>query len=83
MPDSEALYTVQVDIYIARRKRIHEVQDAAGVAVYHDPHLLNVLTWLAEQNIRTARFTDDQDTFLVTFDREAPAVLATRSSENG
>ena len=69
MADPEARYTVQVDIYTARRQRVHQVIDGRGIPVYHDKHILNVLDWLAERDIRDARFTDDATAFLVTFAR--------------
>lgn len=65
----EALYTVETDIYIARRRRVHAVNDARGKPVFHDPHILQVLDWLVEQDVTTARFTDDATAFVITFER--------------
>ena len=76
-------HTVQVDIYFARRKRLHTVYDHAGAPVFSDPHLMNVLDWLVEQDVTTARFTDDQVTYLVTFERTELEPLSEELSENG
>ena len=63
------VHTVQVDIYIARRKRMHQVVDPAGVVVWSDPHLMNVLDWLSEQGLTSAIFTDEESTFEVSFSK--------------
>ena len=83
MPEHSPLYAVQTDIYIARRKRLHAVHDPSGTPVYHDPHLMNVLEWLTEQGITTARFTDDQVAYLVTFKRVTLEPPSEELSENG
>ncbi len=69
---SDRSYEVQTDIYIARRKRMHSVFDSAGIPVFHAPHVLQVLEWLADQDIRKATFTDDDATFDITFARRVP-----------
>lgn len=63
------MFEVQVDVYIARRKRMHSVYDAEGIPVFHGPHILQVLDWLFEQDIRQALFTDEDTTYLVKFER--------------
>ncbi len=60
-------HTVQADIYVARRKRIHQIIDPAGLAVFSAPHILDVLVWLADKDLTTARFTDEETSFTVTF----------------
>lgn len=76
-------FTVQVDIYVARRKRMHSVMNDIGEQVFADPHLMNILTWLAEQELSQARFTDEEDTFLVTFTRETTSPPTDGDNDNG
>ncbi len=83
MAPPEAPHTVQVDIYIARRKRVHAVHDQYGVPVFHDPHIMNVFDWLAEQDICTARLTDDSSAFVVTFTRVDAQPLSEQEIDNG
>lgn len=59
--------TVELDIYIARRKRSHSVIDADGETVFHAPNMADILTWLDGQDIRTATFVDGDDRFSVVF----------------
>lgn len=63
------LYEVQLDIYIARRKRMHAIYDLSGVPVFHAPHLLQILNWFHEQGVTSATFTDDESAYVVTFER--------------
>ncbi len=65
-------YVVQTDIYIARRKRMHAVIDPAGRPVFHAPLLLDVLDWLADKDVHTARFTDEETTYDISFVIHAP-----------
>ena len=62
-------YKVELDLYIARRRRLHEVRNPAGEAVFHAQHVMNVLEWLADNNIGTALFTDGDTEFTVSFAR--------------
>lgn len=75
MPEAppDQLHTVQADIYIARRKRMHQVVSPAGVVVWSDPHLMNVFDWLAEKDINSAVFTDEESTFEVSFKKTGRA----------
>ncbi len=50
---------------------MHSVFDAAGLPLYHAPHILQVLCWLADQNVERVRLTDGDDTFDVGFVRVA------------
>lgn len=68
-------FVVQVDIYIARRKRMHSVLDPSGRPVFHAPLVIDVLDWLREQDIKQALFTDDETTYLVRFE---PSLLNKR-----
>ena len=61
------LYEVQLDLYVARRKRMHAIFDPAGVPVYHAPLVIQVLDWLADKDVTMARFTDDERTYHVEF----------------
>ena len=67
------VYVVDLDIYVARRKRVHQVRDPSGAPVFHAPLVLDVLNWLAEKGITRARFTDDASSFDVTSRRRIPA----------
>ncbi len=62
-------HVVQVDLYVARRRRVHQVIDPDGDAVFHDPHIIAVFDWLTEQGINRVRLTDDDKAFTVAFDR--------------
>lgn len=63
-----AMFEVQLDLYIARRQRMHSVFDPDGNPVFHDKLILNVMEWLADKGVRCARFTDDETTYIVTFE---------------
>lgn len=65
-------YKVDTDIYIARRKRLHTVYDPAGELVFTGPHILDVLAWLADNDVRSAIFQDADDCFVVRFTRAPP-----------
>ncbi len=65
-------YTVDVDVYIARRKRMHVVLGTEGVPLFHAAHLMDVFVWLAEKGTNIARFTDDAESFDVVFTRTTP-----------
>ncbi|HET98796.1 MAG TPA: hypothetical protein ENH89_00180 [Aurantimonas coralicida] len=78
-----ALYEVQLDINIARRKRMHSVFDPAGIPVFHAPLVLQVLNWLHEQDIHSVRFTDDETTYDVTFNPPAEQTQAELEAQNG
>lgn len=84
MPGSrEPLFEVQVDIYIARRKRMHSVFDNKGLPVFHGPHILQVLGWLSEQDIKQALFTDEDTTYLVKFERRSTNQQTPGDQTNG
>ena len=83
MPEHSPLYTVQTDIYIARRTRLHAVHDQFGTPVYHGPHLMNVFDWLFENDITTARFTDEESAYLVTLERAPLDPPSEETSKNG
>ena len=82
-PKDNAWHEVQTDIYIARRKRVHTVYDQNDEPVYSDPHLMNVLDWLFENDVKTARFADDTSAYLVTFERAPLEPPSKELSENG
>ncbi len=48
---------------------MHSVFDPAGKPIYHAPHILQVLVWLADQGVRRVRLTDGDDTFDADFTR--------------
>lgn len=76
-------YVVSVDLYIARRRRIHEVRDPNGVAVFHAPHIIQVLEWLVDNDIGVAEFTDDDACFVVNFSRQSSPVTPEKGNSNG
>ncbi|HDZ44099.1 MAG TPA: hypothetical protein ENH80_09175 [Phycisphaerae bacterium] len=82
-PDVPRLHEVQTDIYIARRRRLHAVNDPTGVPVFHGPRIIEVLDWLADNDVNRVRFTDDALAFEVTFERCTLEQPSDRSSENG
>ncbi len=63
-------YVVELDLYVARRRRLHEVRQPNGAAVFHAPHLTQVLNWLIDNGVGSAEFTDDDVTFVVSFSRK-------------
>lgn len=62
-------FVVETDLYIARRKRLHAVTNSDGKSVFHAPHVLQVLDFLTDNDIRQAVFTDDDTRYLVSFER--------------
>ncbi len=70
--DRRPRYTVNLDIYVARRTRIHQVTDLEDNAVFHAALLVDVLNWIAEQGATTIRFTDEETNFDVHILRCAP-----------
>lgn len=50
---------------------MHAIFDPAGIPVYHAPRIIQVLDWLAEKDVTSARFTDDEATYQVEFRRVA------------
>ncbi len=68
-PTEAAQYEVQLDLYIARRKRMHAIFDPQGVPVYHAPLVIQIFDWLADKDVTSARFTDDEAIYQVAFRR--------------
>jgi len=66
-PSPDRLHEVQLDIYIARRKRMHAIFDPNGIPVFHAPLIMQVMEWLADKEITRVRFTDDDTAYEVTF----------------
>ncbi len=76
-------YVVELDLYIARRRRLHEVRRPDGIAVFHAAHVVQVLDWLVDNDIGSAEFTDDETTFLVTFKRKPSPPPPMKDNHNG
>ncbi len=53
MPAAELFtpVTVQIDIPITRRLKLHAVTDARGVQVYHTKKLSDLFVWLLDQEL--------------------------------
>lgn len=83
MPTTEVRHLVQVDLYIARRKRVHSIYNDAGEAVYHSPLMIEVLAWFNANDIHAAYFTDDEDSFLVSFQRAEPETPFLKGTQHG
>lgn len=69
MPVPAPPLTVQIDLYIARRKRVHAVVNSAAETLFHDPYIIRVMDWLADQDINRVRFADEEHAFIVNFQR--------------
>ncbi len=82
-PGSIALYKVELDLYIARRKRMHSVLDPHGIPAFHAPHMIDVLEWLADKGVTSATFTDGETTYAVSFVKRRPNTPPNKEMNHG
>lgn len=61
-------WSVQFDVYVGRRRRVHRIIDAKGntKAVHQD--VADVFQWLVDNDVRQIVLDDDDTKFLVEFE---------------
>lgn len=65
-------YTVQFDIAITRRLKLHAVCDVTGRQVYHSRRIADVFAWLLEIDAGQFTMLDEDNEFLVTLEPPLP-----------
>ena len=61
--------TVELDMALTRRSRVHAVIDGNGEQVYHAKRFSEVLVWLMDHDQSKALLIDERERFYVVFHR--------------
>ncbi len=70
--------TVEIDIPVTRRTKIHAVVNGNGEQIYHSRRLSDVFDFLVEHEVVDLVLLDDDVSFLLTLRKQPPALTTSK-----
>ncbi len=61
--------SVEIDLPVTRRTKIHEVSDGDGEPIFHSRRISQVFSYLLDNDVQTFELLDEDDVFVVNLSR--------------
>ncbi len=75
--------TVEIDIPVTRRTKIHAVCDGDGDQIFHSRRITQVFKYLVENGVEDFELLDEDDCFMIKLSRPLPPAPQTKGSSHG
>ncbi len=75
--------TVEIDIPVTRRTKIHAVYDGNGDQVFHSRRISQVFDYLLEHSVQAFELLDDDVGYLIGLSRPLPPAHKAKGPTNG
>ncbi len=75
--------TVEIDIPVTRRTKIHAVCDGDGEQIFHSRKISQVFNYLVDHGVEVFELLDEDDSFMIKLSRPLPPAPLTKGSSHG